>query len=523
MPGQTYSPDAPWRWFGPRDSTGRLDALDTDKGYRPLVIPLHFRGTFTIQLLVPEVSRRGTPLGPLDLDVRLSSESSYSRLQVPSPHDGKVPLTWKRVELSGQNLVISHPEGGSCALSAVQLVPVENEREQPERTVALAGESLVQAARAANEIYESENAADAGAYFGRLFAQMHSLNLDTVATGNGTAIAEQLAILDSAHRNKLKVLLSEEPLYGPIKSRVDALALSNPDSAEKLIEEQFAPTITAVKDHPALSAYMVYDEPFVEEAPGYRLLSQVLARLDPRHPAIGYLCRASWDTDSTTRRGVDNMKKFVEGTDAPVLLNDLYPVRGEPGDIQQCLDRYVACLDDDVRQAGGRPLWIAAQTYRYGKILRDPTPAEIRVQAMLSIAHGATGVVFYVYNAQDSSLFDKTGHPTEAWHEVGRTSADLTRLRKVLLKLHRVEITGRWPQWLDITAFQDQHGKSWLMVVNKDVASSRESTCKLAFTKLKRVVDEGTGSPVNLTGEPAAFRLTLAPGDGRLLRLEEKP
>lgn len=518
VPGQFHSPNVPWRWLGPRDASGRLQALlEGTKVFENLQFPLPLSGVYTVQFLVPDVQRRGMPLGPLALQVQLSGDKQPDLLTVPKERKPAEWITWKTVELTHQTLIIGHPAGDSSAFSGIRFIP-----QSPGPTVTWQGKDLLEPARHGNKIYEDNNAEDVGAYFQPVFEQIQKLHLNTVAVSNNVSPSEQLAILDQAQRYGLKVLLSEEPLYSNIKPQVEKLLPTDPQAARQLVENTFKPVIDKVKNHPALLGYIIHDEPFVEEAPGYRLVYQYLKEIDPGHPATGYLCRASWDSDSTSSRGVDNMKKFVDAVDAQVLFNDLYPIRNPAANIAGFLDHYAVCLDDDVRQAGGRPLWITAQSYRYNTLLRDPTPAEIRVQAYLSMAHGATGIIFYNYNSLDSSLFDAEGQPTPDLDEVGRVAADLTRLAPVMLTLQRLKVDGAFPAYLDVQGFSNNAGGHFVMAVNKDTTAAHFINLALPDAKIHQVIDVRTGEPLSLTQRESGktVQLDIQPGDGILLQVK---
>jgi hypothetical protein len=178
----------------------------------------------------------------------------------------------------------------------------------------------------------------------------------------------------------------------------------------------------------------------------------------------------------------------------------------------------VESLDDDVRQAGGRPLWIDAQAIRYKQELREPTPAEIRVQAYLSITYGATGIIYYNYNGPDSTLPDEFGNATPSLLEVGRIADELSRLAPVLLTLQRVQISGEFPHYLNVQGFQNKEGAHYVMVVNKDVTTSHTIRLTLPAASVHQVIDVRSGDALVL--QQNSIQLHLAAGDGVLLQLK---
>lgn len=519
IPDLGYSPNILWRWLGSRAS-GRLQALiQGNHIWRNLQLPVELKGIYTVQFLIPEVRRGTSELWPIGMNVKLAKDKKFDLVSVPQERNFKEWVTWKKVDLTGQTIIIGRPDGFSSAFTGIRFVP-----EDGGKAITWQGAELLEKAKQSNDVFEDNNPADVAAHMRPVFERLQHLHLNTVVAANVTSAPAQLTVLDMAQQYGLKVILDEKSVYTNIERKVmefltdDPNTHPDPEAAAKLVEAQFKPIIDKVKDHPALLAYSVHDEPFVEEAPGYRLVYDTIRRLDPKHPATGYLCRATWNSDEGSRRGVDNMKKFVEAVGAEVLLNDLYPIRNPVSDSAEFIDHYAVCLDDDMRQAGGRPLWIAAQTIRYNKILRDPTPAEIRVQAYLSAAHGATGLLYYNYNGADSSLLDEFGQPTPNLIEVGRVAEELSRLAPVLLTLQRVKITGKFPAYLDVQGFQSKDGAHFVMAVNKDVNAAHSLNLTLPGTNVRQVVDIRSGKVLSL--QQHSVNLDLAPGDGMLLQLK---
>jgi hypothetical protein len=509
-----HSPNLLWRWLGSRES-GRLQALkEGNKQWRDLKFPVALKGIYTVQFLIPQVIRGKEELWPIELNAKLAGDKKFDLVSTPKTRDYNEWVTWKKIDLTGQTLVIGHPEGSSSAISGIRFVP-----EDGGKTVTWQGTNLIEATRQSNDIHEDSNPADVAKHFEPIFQQMQSMRMNTVLAVNVNAASAQLAVLNMAQRYHLKVILDDKPLYSDIESQVMKLLETDPTAAKKLVEDTFAPVINNVKNHPALLAYSLHDEPYVKEAPGYSLVYDLIRKLDPKHPATGYLCRASWAGDAESVRVRDNMKKFVDAVHAQVLFNDLYPIRVPASDSARFMNRYVESLDDDVRQAGGRPLWIAAQTIgNYKNILRFPTPAEIRVQAYLSMAHGATGIMYYTYNGGDASLLDEHGNPTPNLVVLGQVSEALSRLAPVMLTLQRVKIVGEFPGYLDVQGFTNKHGKHFVMAVNKDVNAAHSVNLALPGRDVHRVVNVRSEKVLSLRQQ--AVNLDLAPGDGVLLQLE---
>lgn len=518
-----YSPHLLWRWLGQRE-TGRFIALAEEERQRgELRFPVELKGNYTVQFRMPEAWRGSGQLAvqlPLELNVKSAQDKEFGRIEIPNARDEKEWISWKKLDVTGQTIVIGHRAKHSTTLNGIRFVPGDGGA-----TVTWQGAELLERARRSNVVHEDHNPADAAARMESVFKQVKAMHMNTVLVANITSPEAHVAVLDLGQQYDLKVIVDINEYHANIESRLmEFLATptrkrTDPNAGQKLVEERFKPVIEKIKDHPALLAYYMYDEPFWEEAQGYRVVHDYIRRLDPKHPVVGYLCRAAWDVDEGTYRGIDNMKRFVEGAGAEVLFNDLYPIRIPASDSAKFMDRYAEALDDNVRQAAGRPLWIAPQSIGYYKnVLRPPTPAEIRVQAYLSAAYGATGILYYNYNSMDSILFDAAGEPQPTLIELGQVAEEFSRLIPTLLTLQRVKITGQFPMYLDVQGFRNKDGQYFLMVVNKDVNARRSFDLILPTQNISRVVDKKAGKTLPLSQN--TVQLELAPGDGTLLQLQ---
>ena len=113
--------------------------------------------------------------------------------------------------------------------------------------------------------------------------------------------------------------------------------------------------------------------------------------------------------------------------------------------LQSALDSYVTWYGRarEVAREAGIPLWAVIQAHGWPNGLRDPTPEEIRVQVNLVLAHGVTGIFYFMY----SSHTDEDGRPdlqglvdgnyriTPKWREVQALNRMLGELDDTLLQL----------------------------------------------------------------------------------------
>ncbi len=491
-----------WRWMGPR-SSGRLDAMSPWQSYRDLKLTLPERGEYEIAIEFVNMKVWGGGVAQPGLGI-----SAGETQETLSPRFSDAPrqwTTWKTLQLEGQPLTLSKPKGRSIGITGLRLTPAAGGE-----PILYQGERLVELLRSHNQIFEEGNPEDAVAFLKEHLPTLKALNVDTLHYHGPSSPEAMNATLDQLHENGMRAILSINWFTG------DTAALLEMDESEAIeeVKRRFSPVVNKIKGHPALLGYGMIDEPFVEQIPEYRLIYEGLRQLDPDHPAVAWLCRASWNNDAASRRGIDNMKKWVEGVKEEQLFNDLYPIRYPEEESLNHLKHYALSLEDDQRQAGGRPLWIMAQAIDYANVLRHPTPAEIRAQAYLSFAHGATGLIYYNYNAPDTSLLDGDGKPNERTRELGKVFAEIAPLRALLLASRRVKLDASSPDDFAIQGFVHHDGRQLLVIASKDVRSKRTLHLTLPAS---RVTDLRTNEA--LVVNEGKLTLELEPGDGRILEL----
>jgi hypothetical protein len=193
-------------------------------------------------------------------------------------------------------------------------------------------------------------------------------------------------------------------------------------------------------------------------------------------------------------------------------LIDIYHITvGWSGD----LSSYESEVDRGMRAAGEKPLWIIPQVFGKPNVWLVPTPAEIRAQVWLALAHGAKGMVYFIYQSTTGvqgewlqGLVDMQLKPmNQRLEEIGKINADLKKLAPALLKLKLasfpVDISN---DKIVARGFTDKRTK-YVILANKDIKNSQ--------------IVKWSGKPaVNvLTGKPVSGEFTLEAGAGVVLRL----
>ncbi len=138
--------------------------------------------------------------------------------------------------------------------------------------------------------------------------------------------------------------------------------------------------VEAVRNHPALLAWYLADEPELQGIPPERLAAscRFVKDLDPYHPC----------TQVFADRG--RAAAYLGGMD--IIMADPYPIPNAP------VTR-VAETTRFLNEAIGNsiPLWIVPQAFGGGEWwAREPSPDEERVMTYLALIHGATGIQYFI-------------------------------------------------------------------------------------------------------------------------------
>lgn len=170
--------------------------------------------------------------------------------------------------------------------------------------------------------------------------------------------------LDAAHASGLKMMV---PLYTNMKVKENF--------------EQNRKYVTEFKDHPAVLAWMIMDEPSLHKTPRWELLESYkqVRTIDSVHP--------------TYIADYDAFREAGQATD--ILTTDLYPYRKDflqpISAVGHSVRRAKAAVDD------AKPIWTILQTFRLPNTVYDylPTIEQVRNMAYQSILAGSKGLAYY--------------------------------------------------------------------------------------------------------------------------------
>jgi hypothetical protein len=226
---------------------------------------------------------------------------------------------------------------------------------------------------------------------------------------------------------------------GGVGSKIEGI--SDQEKRTRLINE-----INTFKDHPALLAWYISDEPNGYNLPPDSLISiyNTVKDLDPWHPVT-----------------VVFMAPFLQSrnySDAfDIVMADPYPLPDLPASYVGNVTRTLSSEFN-----GKRPLWIVPQAFGGGELWgREPTVQEIRSMTYQAIINGARGIQYFV--RQGLNLFPKS---PATWNECGRMAVEIAEMTPWLLS-DEEKINVR-PGSRDVSVLSSTHnGQLMIMAVNK--------------------------------------------------------
>jgi hypothetical protein len=343
--------------------------------------------------------------------------------------------------------------------------------------------------------------------FKALIADCQAHGLDSVWLTNGSAErdAAMLAAGDEARFN-VYFLPSYELGREFLKSKPPVSA----ETARAVVR----PIAERLKNHASLKGYVLADEPGLNLKDHMVRLAEAFHEADPARPVFPVLI------------GTDRVGPIFEAARPDVLAIDVYPCGAEnkPGDFTLTGFGY---KDIDFVQyvrtvAKGKPrevpLWFILQTHKFLEpgqpfALREPTVAEVRLQAWLAVGEGARGIFWFVYGSQQGWKGLPDNPPLYA--EVAAQAARLRNLREILMRLYRADAAfavegGKAPY---VSTFTNATGrKKYAVVANTDCEAAQKIAVKPSAGAAGQLRDMETGKTI-----PLGEAMELAPGDGKVL------
>ncbi len=247
--------------------------------------------------------------------------------------------------------------------------------------------------------------------------------------GQGShSVAANHALLDSAHAAGLKAYVWDHRIPGPSGDGTSTKNRKLDDATRAVLDA----IIAEYKDHPALAGYMMDDEPV---APSFTFWGEVFAYFkskDPSHPP--YINLLPTYAASGLNLYGEYVQQFADVVAPAQLSYDHYALL-KTGDRDDFFSNLFVV--GEVARAHEIPFWnivLAAALPDY----RQPTEAELRWQAMQTLAYGGKGVLYFSYwsfpaAGLNESVIRTDGSRTPVYDELRRVNGEVRVIGRYLL------------------------------------------------------------------------------------------
>ena len=163
------------------------------------------------------------------------------------------------------------------------------------------------------------------------------------------------------------------------------------DSTENAVE--------LIKDHPALVAYHLKDEPDTADFPLLKSLCGKISSLDPEHPCyINLLPNWSWGVEEYASR----IELYASEFDVPFYSFDHYPIIEEDGKIKVRREWYRNLEEfSTMARRHGKPFWAFALAKAHSisepqvAVYPEPTLGCLRLQVFSNLLYGAQAIQYF--------------------------------------------------------------------------------------------------------------------------------
>lgn len=336
----------------------------------------------------------------------------------------------------------------------------------------------------------------------------------------------------------MKVFLSDE--------RVNGYDFEKPLD-EALVRRNLESLSRELGDSSAVIGFMLRDEPHARAMPSLGLVAKLLREYFPgKWPYVNlFPVRVSPE-----RVGVDQYEDYVrmlvDVIRQPFISYDNYSlVQGE------MLDNFYTNLEviRKVSLETGVPFWNCVLSTTHFNYMEN-TDATYHLQAYATLAHGGRGIQYFSYFSWSNGNYrlgpiDQFGNKTDSWDMIRRINNEIHALAPTLKRLKStgvyhhpdvppgcrplsesrlIESVGLTQRFVVppaqgrilIGEFEDEQGRPYFMLVNKDLDDSFQYRFELK--------SEGTlihVSPYSGREEPFGREMDwVAPGAGHLFRIE---
>ena len=282
--------------------------------------------------------------------------------------------------------------------------------------------------------------------------------------------------------------------------------------------------VARMKDHPALFAYHIADEPSVSDFPMLKEAVNKILSFDDSHPCyINLYPNWAWG-------GIDDylqkVNAFLTTVPQRFVSFDHYPIREIDGE-SSVRPEWYKNLEDIRRVARAKKLPIWAFALSLAHYLEDvtypvPTLEELRVHQFSNLVYGAQGFQYFTFHG----IYKNS--PTQVYDKVKNVNASLQALSKIFLG---AEIADVWhtgatipygtkalaalPDGISSLKTSDggavvskviKDGNTYIAIVNKDY--KKDMILEIAFSRKVTKIDN-----MGYKAQAGSETVTVSPGN----------
>lgn len=303
-------------------------------------------------------------------------------------------------------------------------------------------------------------------------------------------------------------------------------------------------TVMAFKDHPALYAYYLDDEPSQKHFEGIKAFQDEFEKYDQAHLLYTNLFPIRATTEQTGYEGKsanERYSRYLEGfltrVGPKVLSFDNYSLL-KSSVRPDFFDNLALVREKSIRY--GIPAWYILQSSQFNDSYREPTKGEMRWQVFSALAYGVKGILYFYYWPPEgkpggAGLIDRWGRKTLMYEIVKDINFTLKRMGPTLMKLKSVGIFHVYlpndpPSQLPIQLLEysnllvghckDFSGRDFAIIVNQDTHQTQ--AVGLKPTGADRLISMFSVEEQNFVlGEESGtmIKVSLQPGEGILLAI----
>jgi hypothetical protein len=311
--------------------------------------------------------------------------------------------------------------------------------------------------------------AAAAPIYDKNFADIAAHGINVIVIPNSPPDHHKI-VLDTAQKHGLRVILELGLDGGPIGHMIHGQRAMDDSVIRRTLEQVLAP----IKDHPALLAVQLLDEPPNGAFERYEKIAEAVRQFNPRTPPFCCLV------------GAADGEKFLAQTKSDIIAFDMYPIGPgtKPGDVRPLKDfaGYAQRFAGWAKKHDARS-WAVIQCHEITGGLRFPTAGEVRCITWSALANGSKGVFWFLYQSEHvgpqtmmAGLVDRNFEPRPLWNEVAKLTAEIGPLTATLADLKSPEAVEQDDPLLLVRRLTDSKGRKYLIAVNLDATQERTVT-----------------------------------------------